>query len=98
VFRSLIVSFGCGCGGSDVSTACDCDEVDDGLDSSDELSELSGVSESKSGSGERRLLAREGGASSSSGSTLLRFLERVVKVAVIFGGPAWGPTALRTEE
>lgn len=70
------------------------------FDSSEELSLPSGVeSESNSGSGERRLDARGTSRSSSSRSTLERFLEGVGLGSVAtLGRPVWGPLMLRTDE
>ena len=99
--RSLIVSF-CGfaaCSPSGMSRT-DCDKMGP-LDSSEELSVHSGVeSESNSGSGERRFLAR-GISSSSLTLGLGRFLDATVVafgITVTAGSPVWGPTVLRTDE
>lgn len=99
--RSLIVSF-CGltlCSGFEISS-CDCREGMASLDSSDELSVPSGVeSESKSGSGDRRLRARRTWSSSSPSTLGLgRFLDIISGTMETSGFPVWGPARLRTEE
>jgi hypothetical protein len=99
--RSLIVSF-CGFtwGSGTRLSRCDCCDAMGPFDSSDELSVPSGVeSESHSGRGERRFLARRNWSSSSPSTLGLgRFLEIISGTMWTSGGPAWGPAILRTEE
>ena len=97
--RSLMVSF---CGLVSTSGMFRCDDWDEmgPFDSSDELSVPSGVeSESKSGRGERRFLAR--GMSSSSSPLMLglgRFFSVCCGMTVTCGGPWCGPAMFRTDE